>query len=152
MGSEVRFYHLTQSRFEQALPQVLQKALSRDMQVIIQTGEDKERVEYLNHFLWTFSDRVFLPHGSSQDGNGEHHPIWITHDNDNPNQADLMILCDGAEIENLETFDLCCYFFDGNNKDAVTKARTYWKNLSETDLDLTYWQQGDQGGWQKKNA
>jgi DNA polymerase-3 subunit chi len=40
--------------------------------------------------------------------------------------------------------------FDGNDYEAVTSARARWKTYKAAGHDLTYWQQTDRGGWEKK--
>ncbi|MBT6825536.1 MAG: DNA polymerase III subunit chi, partial [Rhodospirillales bacterium] len=41
--------------------------------------------------------------------------------------------------------------FDGNDDEALTAARTRWKTYLDAGHTLTYWQQGDRGGWEQKN-
>lgn len=150
---EVRFYHLTTRRVEDALPLILDKALKRPMRAVLQTSMDEERVEELNKHLWEQQNVSFLPHGSEKDGNAENHPIWITNKSENPNKANLLVLVDGAETSELNGFDLCCYFFDGRSEEAVLASRHYWKTLksaNDADLTLTYWQQDDKGNWASK--
>ena len=50
--------------------------------------------------------------------------------------------------ENLE-FDLCCEMFDGRDDDAVAVAREL-ELRKDTGFALTYWQQTEQGAWEKK--
>ncbi len=69
---------------------------------------------------------------------------------DNPNKANIRFLVDGAEIDDLAAYERVIIMFDGHDSDAVTQARSFWKRLKEQSHDLTYWQQGDGGRWQKK--
>ena len=41
--------------------------------------------------------------------------------------------------------------FDGNDATALAAARILWTDLKEAGHDLTYWQQSDQGRWEKKD-
>ena len=59
--TDVRFYHLTRTSLEAALPQMLEKTLERGQRAVVIAGSD-ERVESLNAQLWTYHDRRFLPH------------------------------------------------------------------------------------------
>lgn len=147
---EVRFYHLTTRRVEDALPLVLDKALKRPMRAVLLTSMDDERVEEWNKHLWEQHTVAFLPHGSEKDGNAPEHPIWITNKSENPNKADLLVLVDGAEVQDFQDYDLCCYFFDGRSEEAVLASRSYWKTLKSANQDglkLTYWQQDEKGNW-----
>ena len=40
--------------------------------------------------------------------------------------------------------------FDGYDEDALTEARSIWKEVRARGLDATYWQQNDEGRWEKK--
>ena len=40
--------------------------------------------------------------------------------------------------------------FDGRDDDAVAVAREHWKLRQDTGFALTYWQQTEQGAWEKK--
>lgn len=146
---ETRFYHLQLKTLEQVLPQLLAISLDRDWCAVVMVGSP-DRVEQLNTHLWTYDDRGFLPHGSAQDGHADLQPIWLTDQDENPNNANVLFLADGANSENLTGFDLVCRLFDGNDEGAVATARQYWKAQSDAGHKLTYWQQTDEGRWVKK--
>ena len=40
--------------------------------------------------------------------------------------------------------------FDGTNEDELVLARAQWKELKERGFPATYWQQGENGRWEKK--
>ena len=40
--------------------------------------------------------------------------------------------------------------FDGRNEDMVAAARLRWRSYLDQGLNLTYWQQTETGGWEKK--
>ena len=148
--SEVRFYHLEQQSLEQVLPALLSKALENGHRILVKTPDD-HMAERLNDYLWTYNPNSFLPHGSKKDGHAELQPIWLTSEDENPNDADVLILTGGAASENMNDYQLCCELFDGRNEAAVTEARTRWKTYQEAGHDITYWQQGDKG-WEKKSG
>jgi DNA polymerase-3 subunit chi len=105
---EVRFYHLTRTPLEKALPDILNKVLARGLRAVVMTGS-AERAEALSHALWTYDRTSFLPHGTARDGAPAEQPVWITPDDENPNRADVLILTDGADSQS-GNFDLCCEF------------------------------------------
>tara|TARA_B100001989_G_scaffold251197_1_gene229866 strand:+ start:857 stop:1306 length:450 start_codon:yes stop_codon:yes gene_type:complete len=147
--TEIRFYHLLRQSEQQVLPFLLSKALSRGHKIIVKCANDKGK-EKLNEFLWTYNPDSFLPHGSAKDGHAEQQPIWLTAEDDNPNGADVLILSQGALSEKLGDFTLCCEMLDGHNDVAVQDARKRWKTYKDQGFDVTYWQQNDQGVWEKK--
>ncbi len=148
--TEVRFYHLTRSTLETALPQMLEKTLERGQRAVVRAGS-QERVEALTSWLWTYRDRSFLAHGSAKDGRAEHQPIWLTDLEERPNGAQVLFLTDGAVSGRLEDYDLCAVLFDGNDEAALAAARAQWGGLKKAGHDLTYWQQDEQGRWEKKD-
>lgn len=147
--TDVRFYHLQRRSLEQTLPQLLEKILERGSRAVVMAGSD-ERVEALATHLWTFDQRAFLPHGTARDGNASEQPIWLTSSEENPNGADVLVLTDGSTSSGVGAFQICCELFDGNDGDAVDAARARWKEYAAAGHAVTYWQQGDRGGWEKK--
>lgn len=148
MTTEIRFYHLERSRIEDALPLLLQKSLASGRRAVVRTGSP-ERTEMLNQHLWTFDPGSFLPHGSRKDGDAALQPVWLTEEEENPNNADVLFLCDGMSCEKPEAFALICAIFDGNDPEVLETARAQWKAWKDTGPTLTYWQQGA-SGWEKK--
>ena len=147
--TEIRFYHLQRTALEMALPQLLEKVIERGWRAVVM-AESPERVAALNTQLWTYGNDSFLPHGSVEDGNSSLQPIWLTHENENPNEASVIFLVDGAEVDGVAQYDLCCDLFDGNDSDSVARARVRWKQFSDQGFALTYWQQNEQGHWGDK--
>ena len=145
--TEVRFYHMERSTLESALPALLNKAILQGNIVIQSTSE--QNVESLNTHLWAYNPESFLPHGSKKDGNAEQHPIWITDQQENPNNADILILTHGATNEDIKNYKLCCEMLNGNDPEQVNAARKRWKEYKALGFEITYWQQG-QNGWEKK--
>ncbi len=147
--SDVRFYHLTRSSLEAVLPVMLEKTLGRAQRAVVIAGS-AERVESLNGHLWTYRDRGFLPHGSEKDGFAEDQPVWLTDRDENPNGAQVLFLADGAVSAKLADFEICAVLFDGHDEAAVTAARAQWRDCKAAGHQVTYWQQNDAGGWEKK--
>ncbi|HYD32830.1 MAG TPA: DNA polymerase III subunit chi [Azospirillaceae bacterium] len=147
--TEIRFYHLQRKTLEQALPQLLEKVLERGWRAVVMAGSG-ERVETLTQHLWTQASDSFLPHGNERDGHPEDQPVWLTAADETPNGATVLILTDGATSGRLESFELVCEMFDGNEPGAVAVARERWRAYKAGGHALTYWQQTERGGWEKK--
>jgi DNA polymerase III subunit chi len=148
--TQIGFYHLTRLPLEQALPKLLEKALAGGMRAVVMAGSP-ERVEHLNTHLWTYAPDSWLPHGSAKDGDAERQPVWLTDHDENPNQATLLVLCDGASSETVADFARCLDLFDGNDPDAVQAARERWKRWKAEGHELVYYQQNLNGGWEEKS-
>ncbi len=149
--SRVDFYHLQKQGLDEVLPKLLEKAYATGKKIVVKIGTE-ERVDFLNALLWTYNDQSFLPHGTHKDGNAELQPIWLTAENENPNQATFLFLVDGADADNnfLSGFERIFNIFDGNNPDALQQARQFWKNLKTSGNECFYWQQDDAGKWSQK--
>lgn len=150
--SEVRFYHLTTKMAEQALPELLLKALERGQRAVVRVSDSTE-AEHLAEALWVFHPAHFLPHGTARDGNAALQPVWITDRDENPNAADILILSGaaaGADLLAPPDFTLRCALFDGRDAQALENARARWKACREAGHAVTYWQQGEAGKWEKK--
>jgi DNA polymerase-3 subunit chi len=147
--TEIGFYHLQRSPLELALPKLLGKALERGMRAVVMAGSD-ERIKALDGALWTFDQDSFLPHGTAADGNAAVQPVYLTTTEENPNDATLLILTDGAEPDFTGTFERCLDLFDGNDDQAVAAARQRWRRRLEAGDTLAYWQQTETGGWEQK--
>ncbi len=142
--TEIRFYHLTRTMLEQALPELLEKTLERGWRAVVMAGSP-ERVEALTQHLWTYKTDNFLPHGNAKDGNAEQQPVWLTPSDERPNGASVLFLTDGAESARLIEYERVCEIFDGNDETALTAARRRWGAYKSAGHDLSYWQQGDKG-------
>ncbi|CAA7624500.1 DNA polymerase III, chi subunit [Candidatus Terasakiella magnetica] len=147
--TQIGFYHLTRSPLEQALPKLLDKALAAGFRAVVMAGSP-ERVEALNDRLWTYEPESWLPHGSAKDGDAALQPIWLTHTDENPNAATILVMCDGTASSMVATFSRCLDLFDGNDPEAVQAARERWKQWKAEGHTLIYYQQGDGGGWVEK--
>lgn len=147
--AEVLFYHLTERTLEQVLPGLLETCLERSWRVVIQAGS-KERIEALDAHLWTWRDESFLPHGATRDGNEADQPVWLTEGDDNPNNANIRFMIDGASPPDLSGYERGVYVFDGHDQQAVEQARERWKVEKAAGHDITYWQQNANGRWEKK--
>lgn len=149
--SRFDFYHLQNQTLEDVLPKLLEKAYETSKRIKVKVGND-ERVEFVNSWLWTYNDTSFIPHGSKKDGFGEAQPIWISANDDNPNNSELLFLVDGAKVslEQAENFERIFNIFDGNLAPALEQARAFWKEIKTSSHELYYWQQDANGRWQQK--
>jgi DNA polymerase-3 subunit chi len=147
--TEVRFYHLQTSPLERALPRLLEKVLEAGHRAVLLAGSEA-RVEALNGHLWTYEERSWLPHGVAGDGHEAEQPLYLTCSEENPNQANVLVLVDGVEPAFTGAFEIAIDMFDGRNDEALAAARQRWRTCVENEFEVTYWQQGERGGWEKK--
>ena len=147
--AEIGFYHLLSTPLERALPKLLERAFAQGHRSVVRAGSS-ERAEYLCAVLWTYEEAAFLPHGSASDGHAALQPIWLTYHAENPNRASILVLVDGVEAEDLQSYARCLDLFDGNDADMVEAARGRWRRARGAGHALTYWQQTP-AGWERKS-
>ena len=151
--TELRFYHLQRQSADQALPGLLMKALKNGYRIVVKVDDEQEG-RYLNEHLWTYRPDSFLPHGAHEDGDAAYQPVWLTANDDNPNNSDVLVITGTAPLpENfMHDYTMCCLLFDERNDEAVQHARDTWRAYKDNaGLKLTYWQQAE-NGWVQKQA
>lgn len=148
----VRFYHLTATSLESALPKLLEKIYQQGHRVTVLL-DVPERVEYFDRLLWCFDPSSFLPHTKSEDALAIHSPIILATPSDRLTPSDVMMVCYDQFPENLnfENFKMCCVMFDGNNPNEVQAARQRWGILNKDEFLMTYWKQSEHGQWKQQS-
>jgi len=147
--TQVLFYQLQRSTLAEVLPKLLEKTLKEGQRAVVIAGSEA-RVEAIAGELWTYQPDSWLPNGTAQDGHAEDQPIWITCREENPNGAAFLFLTDGADVVGLAGFARCFDLFDGNDASAVAAARSPAFARREAGHEVTFWQQSDKGGWERK--
>jgi DNA polymerase III subunit chi len=148
--TEILFYHLRGQTPEQILPALLYKSLDRGWRVVVQ-GTTEERMEALDAHLWTWRDDSFLPHGTWRDAEAPEHPILLTIDEKNPNNAAIRFLVEGANMpDDVAAYERVVLIFDGEDIEAVETARTQWSKAKAAGLEVTYWQADEKGVWRRQ--
>ena len=91
-----------------------------------------------------------MPHGSAGDGPPEDQPIFLTAEEENPNDADVLVTIDGRKPTKVQGFARIIDIFDGQSDDFVLAARLRWQTYKDLGFNMTYYQQSETGAWQKK--
>lgn len=143
------FYHLTQRPLEVTLPTLLGKARQAGWKVAVR-GTDPARLEWLDRELWLRPDDGFLPHGLAGGPHDADQPVLLT-TGDAGNEPACLMCVDGAEVaaEEVNTLSRVCILFDGNNAQALDRARAQWKSLTDAGCSAQYWSE-ESGRWEKK--
>ena len=154
--AEVLFYHMTESRLEEALPELLEKSVGRGWRVVVQCTSINKR-DALDQHLWAYKDESFLPHGSDADGSGSPgapaalQPILLTVEaSQEANDPHVRFLVEGAVPPSLDRYVRAVYLFDGHDAEQLDAARSRWTVEKAAGHAVTYWQQSDDRSWVKK--
>src|SRR5665213_2946968 len=80
---DVWFYHLERTALDQALPELLDKTLSKGWKALVRTSAP-DRLDHLDGWLWSYREDSFLPHGLASEPLAERQPVLLTMTEDNP--------------------------------------------------------------------
>ncbi len=146
--AEVLFYHMTESKLEDTLPKLVEKSLERGFRVIIETSTEACR-DALDALLWTWREDSFLPHACDTSELAASQPVLLTTSTGNINNANIRFFVEGAEPLGIEAYQRVVLLFDGFDAAQVQTARSHWKRLKAEGHTLSYWQQNQDGRWEK---
>ena len=141
------FYHLLHTPIEQALPILMQKILGGDLRVVI-LCKDTAHMQALDDALWA-PEQQFIPHGTARDEHREEQPIYLSETLENPNNASVLVIANGAELQDFAGFERVLDMFDGGDSEQLSAARTRWKSYKAAGHPLKYIQQQQSGGWKE---
>ena len=148
--TEVVFYQLKGQPLEAVLPALLQKSLERGWRVIVQAASE-ERIEALDSHLWTWRDDAFLPHGTWRESEAAEQPILLTLGEHNPNGATVRFLVEGAAMPaDPAAYQRLVLLFDGNDPEALERARRDWSASKTNGFQVTFWVADENGRWQQQ--
>jgi DNA polymerase-3 subunit chi len=147
--TEVSFYHLQRRSLEETLPKLLERVMASSLRALV-LAESEDRVDALSSRLWTYEQGSFLAHGTGRERYPDQQPIYLTSNEENPNQATVLVLVDERLPDFVGSFDRCLDLFDGNDDRSVLNARERWRSYKTMGHTVTYWQQDDNGRWKKK--
>lgn len=148
MGSAL-FYHLTRSMPGQLLPMLIGKSIQAGWRVEVR-GRDRARQAALDETLW--QGQGFLPHGLAGGAHDARQPALLTVEGQAAaNAPACLISLDGAEVAVPEcaAMERVCIIFDGNDPDALERARGQWRDLKAAGVAAEYWSEAD-GRWERK--
>jgi DNA polymerase-3 subunit chi len=144
------FYQLSRNPVDVTLAMLLGKARGAGWRVIVR-GTDHGRMAWLDEKLWMGAEDGFLPHGMAGGPQDADQPILLSTASDNPNGAACVMSIDGADVsaEEIAALDRVCVLFDGNDDEALDRARVQWKTLKDAGAAAQYWSEAS-GSWEKK--
>ena len=143
------FYHLTRSGPGQLLPMLIGKSLQAGWRVELR-GRDRARQAALDEALW--QGEGFLPHGLAGGPHDARQPALLTVEGQAAaNAPRCLIALDGAEVSGEECgrLERACIVFDGNDPEALDRARAQWRALKAAGVAAEYWSDAD-GRWERK--
>lgn len=150
--TETLFYHLERRSLDDVLPGMIEKTLERGQRAVIR-ADSSERADAIDNLLWTYSEQTFLPHAQAGDGNPARQPVFITVEDQNPNDANVLFCVGGAVLTSwnaVNDLTRVVLMFDGRDDAMLARARTAWKDAKAAGHDVTYWKESPSGKFEKQ--
>jgi DNA polymerase III subunit chi len=146
---EILFYHLQKASLEQVLPTLLEKTVERGWRAVVRASQT-DKLKMLDDHLWSYRDDAFLPHclDDQLDALADAQVV-LTLTDQRFNDAEVLFLVDQADMPDTTDWTRIVLMFDGNDQEALTKARAVWKKLKLEEREATYWRQNDENRWEK---
>ncbi len=146
---DINFYHFLYGDFDKTVANLINKIYESSLQVVLLL-ESPEQLNTYNNLLWRFSQKSFIPHGSSQEGFASEQPVWLTTKIENPNNSDIIVSLANVIVDNDAPFKKILEVFNGKDHDKVHNARIRWKHYKENCNNMKYWSQDSNGKWLQK--
>ena len=148
----INFYHLSRTDTYVALCKLLVKAFEQEINVVVRTNST-EVTDDIDERLWSFDSSSFMPHSKLGDVNNNLSPIYVTSENDNPNNAVYLFILNTSNFSLPEIceFERTFILFNNDDKYFLEIARKLWLDLESFEIDRKYWVQGKQG-WELKKS
>ena len=148
--SEIFFYKLKNTSSEIFLTSLIEKSIDNEWNSVV-LFDNIERMEEINDFLWSYKDTSFLPHGSQNDKNPELHRVYLTYEEENPNDSHVILSIDGLLIKNINLWQRCIYIFNEQNLKVIDQFNIYKRNIDKTQHILKSFEQDANGKWINSN-
>lgn len=139
----INFYYITTDTLEKTTCQLLEKCYNTGAKTLVRVPTENA-MESLNKTLWTFAQKSFIPHGSKNDEVMETQPIYITYSDENPIDADMIMLVDSLDGI-YDNFDRIFVLF---TESIADKVKHCIEKLSTSKNSVSCYKQDAKTGWQ----
>ena len=114
-------------------------------------AQNPETLVALDKELWTFQERLWLPHAieGAEGIEPSEQPILLTTSQENNNFAQAVFLLEDAPIGDIDGIERAFYLIDGQDDEKVAAARKTYKAAKEAGFELSYWKQNAAGKWEQ---
>ena len=147
---EIFFYKLKNLSIELFLISLIEKSISKKWNSIVLL-DNIERMEEINDLLWTFDDTSFIPHGSQSDLNAEKQEVYLTCNEENPNNSKIIFSVDGVIIKKPDDWIRCVYIFNEQNLLVTDELESYKREIKDLEYVQKYFEQDQNGKWVTNN-
>ncbi len=143
---EINIY-LVLSPVEKIIPRLLEKVYEAGERCLFHVPSEEEAEEW-NKLLWTYTQKSFLPHGTTKDVYPERHPIWISSKMQNINNSSVFLTMEALKDIPATHFTKIIYVLCIHTQDGITLAQQHIKEYTNKKLNLKIWRQTPDSKWQ----
>ncbi|MBP9792134.1 MAG: DNA polymerase III subunit chi [Rickettsiales bacterium] len=148
---EVTFYHFTSVPLVKGIPSLLKKIYDTGKNILL-LCRDSAELEEFDKLLWSFSTKIFLPHGTAKDQYPEAQPIFLDVKINDINKPKILVSFTDVLDQEMEKFESVIFVFFGNNQDQnVSEMYDRFSNIqSDKKIRVKFWFQDlSTGKWQQ---
>ena len=146
--ADIGFYHCTRAPVVAVGVRLIAKACAAGTRVVV-TGDDSH-LAAIDKALWADDPESFLPHAMAGDADDAAQPVLLSATAGPANGATLLVSLAAGLPAGFDHFTRVLNLFE-DGSDAHVRARADWKALAGLSaVSRSYWQQKEQGGWEKK--
>ena len=145
----ISFYHPQKNLLDQAVFALLHKSYRAGKRSLVLV-EQKDRLQYIDMMLWSHDANSWLPHGSDEGDDCIEHPILLSTEDINRNEAQYLFLLDGMRSSKIKDYERC---FELYNESLGLSAEEAWEALCacvDSKDQVSYWIQNTSKVWEKK--
>lgn len=127
MTVEINFYQVDETIIKALAPLML-KVLEENKKALI-FAQDANQIKELDNSLWSYGRNKFIPHITINDSEFDlkRQPILLTNKQENANNANYLVFFDKPEIDFINNFERCFFFFEEGNiafaKELASKVK-----------------------------
>lgn len=145
---EISFYEVTNENFDKVVCQLIEKCYLLGKKTLVKT-DDEGTQELLNKYLWTFSQKSFISHGSIIDPEVAIQPVLLSHKSENLNGASILLSV-SSDYGDISSFERVIIVFYENSLLQKENARKLYTKYKKEFGTLTYYKQNPEGAWEKR--
>ncbi len=111
---EVTFYHFTSVPLVKGIPSLLKKIYDTGKNILL-LCRDSAELEEFDKLLWSFSTKIFLPHGTAKDQYPEAQPIFLDVKINDINKPKILVSFTDVLDQEMEKFESLIFVYFCNN-------------------------------------
>ena len=144
--TEIFFYKLKNTSIDLFLISLIEKSISKNWNSLVLL-DNTERMEEINDLLWTFNDTSFIPHGSQSDLSPDKQNVYLTCNEENLNNSNIIFSIDGIIINEPDNWNRCIYIFNEQNLKVTDELESYKREIKDFGYTLKSFEQDNNGKW-----